>query len=109
MPHLARTRRPLRTMTDITSRRWPSMTRAELTVRGAAMEIELIGRRVKVTRWEYARFLAAYAGRLPICRVPRGRVTHVELIGDGESDIWVQLDGLDRELAFDPSQLQIVG
>jgi hypothetical protein len=70
------------------------------------MELDLIGRRVKIARWEHAQFLAAYAGRLPICRVPRGRVTHVEMTCDGESDVWVRLDGLEREFAFDPSQLE---
>jgi len=69
---------------------------------------DLVGRRVKIARWEHDQFVAAYTGRLPICRIPQGRVTHVEMIGPDDSDIWVQLDGLEREFAFALSQLELL-
>jgi hypothetical protein len=67
-----------------------------------------IGRRVKIAHLDHLQFLLAFAGRLPIGRVPQGQVTHVESVDDGDSDVWVHIDGLDVEYAFAPSQLELL-
>jgi len=69
---------------------------------------DLVGRRVKVARWDYAQFLAAFTGRLPILRVPQGRVTHIEMTGKDVGDVWVKLDGLKLQFAFAHSQLELL-
>lgn len=72
------------------------------------MSADLIGRRVKIAQWDYVQFLAVYGRQLPICRIPRGRVTHIEMIGEDDGDVWVQIDGLDKEFAFGPNQLEVL-
>jgi len=72
------------------------------------MLADLVGCRVKIARWDYAQFLAAFTGMLPILRVPQGRVTHVEMTGKDTTDVWVKLDGLKLQFAFARSQLELL-
>ena len=70
-----------------------------------------IGRRVRVTAWEIMNLVVYYL------RLTRGHgeslegtVTHVgaRSESDDESEVWVQLDGLEGEYVFGPSQLEVL-
>jgi hypothetical protein len=67
---------------------------------------ESVGRRVRIVGWEHGQFIAAYLGRVPLGGNPQGTVVHVEMIGEDDGDVWVKVDGLDREFAFGIDQLE---
>jgi hypothetical protein len=69
---------------------------------------EIVGRRVKIVAWEHAQFIAAYLGQLPIGAIPQGTVMHLEMVGENDGDVWVKVDGLNREFAFGVNQLEFL-
>ena len=56
-----------------------------------------IGRRVRVT-----------AGKSQEQAHLVGTITHIDSYGTGERDVWVQVDGHDREYVFGGSQLELL-
>jgi hypothetical protein len=68
------------------------------------------GRRVRVTAWEIMTLVAYYLRRTRGhgARL-EGTVTHVGARSDSddEREVWVQLDGLEGEYVFGPSQLEV--
>jgi hypothetical protein len=69
---------------------------------------EIVGRRVRIVGWEHAQFIAAYLGQVPLGGVPQGTVMHLEMIGANDGDVWVKVDGLNREFAFGGDQLEFL-
>ena len=70
-----------------------------------------IGRRVRVTAQEIMNLVAYYLRRTREHGDSlEGAVTRVDACqhSDGESDVWVQLDGLEGEYVFGPSQLEVL-
>jgi hypothetical protein len=61
------------------------------------LSMRIIGRRVKVIAWEPHE----QAHRI-------GTITHIDSYGNSEGDIWVQVEGLDREYVFGRSQLELL-
>jgi hypothetical protein len=75
------------------------------------MSKDLIGCRVRVIAWEIMRIVAYYLRRTREHGDSlEGTVTRVEACqySDGESEVWVQLDGLEGEYVFGPSQLEVL-
>ncbi len=70
-----------------------------------------VGRRVRVTAWEIMTLVAYYLRRTRGHGDSlEGTVTHVgaRSVSDDESEVWVQLDGLEGEYVFGPSQLEVL-
>ena len=70
-----------------------------------------IGRRVRVTAQEIMNLVAYYLRRTRgHGDILEGIVTHVGARSDSdvESEVWVQLDGLEGEYVFGPSQLEVL-
>jgi hypothetical protein len=75
------------------------------------MSKDLIGCRVRVIAREIMRIVAYYLRRTREHGDSlEGTVTRVEACqhSDGESEVWVQLDGLEGEYVFGPSQLEVL-
>ena len=72
---------------------------------------DLIGRRVRVTAWEIMCLVAYYLRRTrKHGESLEGTVTHVGACSDSDDvgEVWVQLDGLEGEYVFGPSQLEVL-
>ena len=70
-----------------------------------------IGRRVRVTAQEIMNLVAYYLRRTRGHEDSlEGTVTHVGARSDSgdEREVWVQLDGLEGEYVFGPSQLEVL-
>jgi len=61
------------------------------------ISMRAIGRRVKVTALKSQE-------QAPLV----GTITHIDSYGTSERDIWVQVEGHDREYVFDGGQLELL-
>src|SRR4051812_27771631 len=67
---------------------------------------EFLGRRVRITSWEHLDFFTDYLRRTRQLANIEGVVTQVEPFGN--EDVWVQIEGLEREYAFGPDQFELL-
>jgi hypothetical protein len=67
-----------------------------------------IGRRVRIVSWSERDFIASFLERTRASGTPVGVVVYVERFPRGEVDIWVRVEGFEREYCFGPEDLELL-